>query len=323
MVYPGLPDLPSPRLWVYYLFAQDYSARTLNDGIGPAWSLGCEVVFYALLPVLSAALAWVGRRRISWRLELAVLTGLTSLTVLYRIFLVSDPSVRPPSTFMATFGWFALGMMLALASVLAELHPRRVCAVRAHAWLGWPCAATAYLVLCHGLRGRLGFFTPEHTLQQLEVYGLNGVIAAGLALPAVFEADHPGLIARLLSWRPLAWLGLVSYGLYLYHVPIMVELNRAIAAPSRSSQIVLVAASTALLAIAAAAVSYYVVERPALRRARARGYPTGSGATRTPASARGQIRSSAVGANRLAVSSAPSPSAQARYEALKVAGDSA
>ena len=324
MVYPGLPDLPSPRIWVYYLFAQDYSARTLNDGIGPAWSLGCEVVFYALLPLLSGALAWAGRRRVSWRLELAALTALTALTVVYRVYLVSDPSRRPPSTFMATFGWFALGMMLALASVLAELNPGRAwAAVRAHAWLGWPCAATAYIVLCHGLRGHLGFFTPEDTRQQLEVYGLNGVIAAGLALPAVFEPQRPGRLARLLSWRPLSWLGLVSYGVYLYHVPIMVELNRSISAPSRTSQLVLVAVSTALIAIAAAALSYYLVERPALRLARRRSYASGSGARTMPASARGQIRSSAVGANRLAVSSVPSPSAHARYDALKVAGDSA
>lgn len=272
MIYPGLPDLPGPRLWAYYLFAQDYSGRTLNNGIGPAWSLGCEVVFYALLPLLSGALGWAARRRgrtLCWRLELVALIGLTALTVLYRIFFVPDPSVRPPSTFMGTFGWFALGMALALLSVLSELHPGRAWArLRAHAWLGWPCAATAYVVLCGISRDQVGFFAPEHTLQQLEVYGLNGVIALALALPAVFEAERRGIAARLLSWRPLSWLGLVSYGFYLYHVPIMVALNRSLAAPDRTAQFLLVATATALLATAAAALSYYVVERPAIRMRR-------------------------------------------------------
>src|SRR5437868_11868840 len=46
-VYPGLPDMFSGRWWVYYGFGQDYGTRTVVDGIGPAWSLGCAVVVHA------------------------------------------------------------------------------------------------------------------------------------------------------------------------------------------------------------------------------------------------------------------------------------
>jgi peptidoglycan/LPS O-acetylase OafA/YrhL len=322
-IYPGLPDIPSARTWIYYLFLQDYSARTLNNGIGPAWSLGCEVVFYALLPLLSAGFALAARRagrRVFWQLELAGLALLTTATVLYRIFLVGHSTVRPPSTFMATFGWFALGMALALASVRCELSSGAAwTALRRHAWLGWPAAATAYLVLCHDLDGPHGFFTPESTLQQLEVYGLNGVVAAGLALPAVFEPARPGALSRLLAWRGLTWLGTVSYGIYLLHVPIMVKLNASFSTGAPQTQVVLVALATALVATAAAALSYYLIERPALRLVRGRGYAAGSGAG-APA---GHSRSSALGANTVTPIRPPTPSAQPRYERLNVAGDSA
>src|SRR5581483_64292 len=83
-VFPGLPDIPSPRVWAYVLFAQDYSARTLNNGIGPAWALGCEVVFYALLPLLSAGFGAAARRRgraVWWQFELAALALLTGATI--------------------------------------------------------------------------------------------------------------------------------------------------------------------------------------------------------------------------------------------------
>src|SRR5690606_33318877 len=63
-------------------------------------------------------------------------------------------------------------------------------------------------------------------------------------------------IGRALEWRPLAWVGLLSYSLYLWQQPF---LNRHSDAPVTTFPLSLA------LAVAAALASYYLVERPALR----------------------------------------------------------
>src|ERR1035437_9556048 len=52
-----------------------------------------------------------------------------------------------------------------------------------------------------------------------------------LVSPAVFGADAGGAPRRFLRIRPVAWLGLISYGVYLWHLPIALWL-----ASSNSSQ---------------------------------------------------------------------------------------
>ena len=75
-------------------------------------------------------------------------------------------------------------------------------------------------------------------------------------------ALQPGPVSSVLSLRPLAWIGRISYGLYLWHWPIDVWL-----VPSR----VHVGTTTLNLlrlgvTFAAAVASYYLVERPIRER---------------------------------------------------------
>src|SRR5207248_1204356 len=97
-IYPGLTGPFSGDWWVYYGFGQDYGTRTVVQGIGPAWSLGCEVLFYALLPFISMALAWAARRAgrtIWWQLELIVLALLSAASFGIRALAASHPSIPP------------------------------------------------------------------------------------------------------------------------------------------------------------------------------------------------------------------------------------
>src|SRR5439155_25782528 len=57
----------------------------------------------------------------------------------------------------------------------------------------------------------------------------GGFLVCGLAATAVIAAavhPQPGPLARTLSLRPLCELGLISYGVYLYHWPIDVALDQ-------------------------------------------------------------------------------------------------
>jgi len=83
------------------------------------------------------------------------------------------------------------------------------------AWLG----LLAALALA-ALASELGSFVGQ--LRMPWVWLFNALIAlafASLVLGAA--ADPRGAVARGLQWRPLAWLGMVSYSLYLWHAPLL------------------------------------------------------------------------------------------------------
>jgi peptidoglycan/LPS O-acetylase OafA/YrhL len=267
-IYPGLPGVFSGRWWVYFGFAQDYSTSTATQGIGPAWSLGCEAVFYLLLPFLSLGLARLAgacrRRGVCWQAELLVLVALMAASVAWRGYSDAHGGIAT-STFAGTFAWFALGMLLAVISVSRPAVTRR----GLYSWGGWLAAGGAYIVICRGLGLQGGFVFLQRTTvaQDLAVYALSGVVAVGLVLPAVFEGVPGTRIDRLVKSRVLAWLGLISYGIYLYHQPIAGALGGGVTSGGNATlRFLWLLPATAAIAVAAGALSYYLVERPFLGR---------------------------------------------------------
>jgi peptidoglycan/LPS O-acetylase OafA/YrhL len=271
-IYPGLTGVFGGDSWIYYAFGQDYGNSTVTGGIGPAWSLGCEVVFYALLPLLSLGLGWVTARRGRrswWQIELALLAFLALASAGLRLYARHHPSF-PQSTFATTFAWFALGMALAVMSVWADGAGRRAStALRRYSWTGWVVAASAYLVICRGLGlgGAFVFLQSVTVGQDLGVYALSGVVAVGLALPAAFEPERRNPVTRVLSLSSVGWLGIVSYAIYLYHEPIARKLSGGVAHSSAHAAVrfLWLLPATLAITVAVAAISYQLVERPFLR----------------------------------------------------------
>jgi peptidoglycan/LPS O-acetylase OafA/YrhL len=273
-IWPGLAGVFTGNWWAYYGLAQVYSDEYILGGIGPAWSLCIEVTFYLVLPLYAmwAARLHAGRRsrEHAVRAELWALAalGLASLA-LRTVVHVTDDQVTFPSTLPATFLWFALGMGLAVASVALEGDEERVGVVRVvvrRPWVAWALAAAVLVVLSWGagLPRRFpadfseGSFFAEHVL--------FGAFAFFLLLPAVFGDDRGGWPRRVLANPVLAWLGLVSYGIYLWHASLMIWLDEEgatgwIAGLEFPGLLVF----TTLFATACAAASYYLVERPLLR----------------------------------------------------------
>jgi peptidoglycan/LPS O-acetylase OafA/YrhL len=50
-------------------------------------------------------------------------------------------------------------------------------------------------------------------------------LAAGVLLVGLVIASPAAPLNRLLSLRPIVWLGTISYGIYLYFIPVIVLLN--------------------------------------------------------------------------------------------------
>jgi peptidoglycan/LPS O-acetylase OafA/YrhL len=108
----------------------------------------------------------------------------------------------------------------------------------------------------------------------MERHLLYAVVAIGLVAPAVVGDQSRGLVRRLLSARLLLWLGLVSYGMFLWNLTILDRLahwGMGDVALLRTYPGWVVAGTVATAIVAA--VSYYFVERPALSLKRIFGEP--------------------------------------------------
>jgi peptidoglycan/LPS O-acetylase OafA/YrhL len=119
---------------------------------------------------------------------------------------------------------------------------------------------------------RIGFtgelqrhFSRRMFLGRHELYTLVGI---GLVLPAIFADPGRGVAGRLLSNRVLAYLGLISYAMYLYHLAVLKQVDRWLGEPMDAAlgvRLITYGVLGLLITVAIASASYYLVERPALR----------------------------------------------------------
>ena len=264
-VYPGISDVFSERWWIYYGLAQTYDHYTAFHGLGPAWSLNVEVMFYLLLP-LYAVLAGAAHRRGRNLWEGVALAFLAAAALLVHSILGSDLQLRWMSNLLwGTFTWFAVGMAIAIASVHLD-HPVSR-ALFHHARRRAPIAAAgavaAFLYLSFGLgipaaREDLVSVTFTQALAEQILLTLAAVL---VFLPAVANAPAA---AKLLGTRWMRWSGLVSYGVFLWHFPIAAWFSQNDYVLATPFPLVTLWICTIIAAHCAAAFSYYVVERPFL-----------------------------------------------------------
>jgi peptidoglycan/LPS O-acetylase OafA/YrhL len=259
---------------LYFSLLHIYDFGSIFAPLLQAWTLATEVAFYLFLPVWAFAMRrWSVTRSPARRVrgELLGLGALFACGFTYRaVVLVCAPDDRAGQLLMwlpAWFDLFAVGMALAVVSVWTGMrggpapfgldHPRApaVC---------WALAALTFWTVATriGVDPRFPGFT---TMQDIGVHELYGVTALFLLLPGVFGSQDTGAIRRILRSRVAQALGLVSYGIYLWHENWISEyLDWRNARVFHTPFWPLLGAVLALTLVSAA-VSYVVVERPALR----------------------------------------------------------
>jgi peptidoglycan/LPS O-acetylase OafA/YrhL len=250
---------PADMLWTFAVFAQNFSDATVLRLDPPLWTLAVEVSFYLVLP----ALGWLALRvRGSGRAgQLAVPLAFLLLGIAYNraLFAPGPSALWPTKVLPAMAPYFAAGM---LAAVLAEGRTAGRAMTRAL------LAGGTLLVVGDAWWAADGATHGSHSIWLHVLRDLPAGAGFACIIAGVARSLRP---PRLLRLRPVVWLGHVSYGVYLWHVPLLVFL-RAKGALPLSTQGALVTILPLTLAIAA--LSWHFVERPLQERARR--------ATRTP-----------------------------------------
>jgi hypothetical protein len=213
------------------------------------WSLAIEEQFYLAWPLLLGALfAWPAVRRNPARLAgVALIAAAASAVAMGALYEPANPS---RSYFGTDTRAHALLVGCALA-LLAAARPELLRGPRAAAIArrGWPFVVGLLALALVSLDDQGGF------------YYHGGSLLFALAVAAllwIIEALPQSPPARLLSTPPFRWVGRISYGLYLWHWPILVWIGdpRAGRDPL-STQLLEIG-----LTVAVAALSFYLLERP-------------------------------------------------------------
>jgi peptidoglycan/LPS O-acetylase OafA/YrhL len=268
--------LGSVRRWVElptltYVYDPTWSGKA-PPGLGPTWSLCTEVSFYLLLPFLAWALCRFARRgptapRLLYGLG-AVMAFSLLWTFFVRVFAPIDFQFFNENLLPRWLLCFALGMALA---VLCEESDRTEGAIRrwttmigAVPGVCWLVAAVALVLVSTPLATPLPGIPHQTVIQYLVRTTLYAVVAVALVAPVAFRPDHP-FTRQVLGNRPMAWLGSISYGIFLWH---RIFLDGWYALTGRSiwqGDFLLVLTITVTGTLIAAPLSRHLIELPAQR----------------------------------------------------------
>jgi peptidoglycan/LPS O-acetylase OafA/YrhL len=248
------------KQWLTWLtFSENFTddRTNLTDVNGVMWSLVIELHFYLVLPFLALALARLSRRSLSRAAAILAALGLASFALRYTA-LYDEGGVEDPLldySLPSTFFFFVAGMLVALLRITWERRPPRFL----RGPLGW---AETWMAVSAGF-WLLVFDDYSH--------GYLAAVASAFLLAACVLPLRGGPLVRLLEWRVLAFLGVISYSYYLWHVPILESLGEASWEPG--STLGLFALSLPIC-VTAAYLSYRFVEAPFLRLRRRWGATT-------------------------------------------------
>ncbi|MFC4314503.1 acyltransferase family protein [Steroidobacter flavus] len=205
--------------------------------IAHTWSLGVEEKFYLLWPLL-LPLILKARRPIAW------LVAAFLVASAWRYFV------------NGTWGWaqayFSFdtrmsGILLgAIAALVRPTISRRVFMIA--------CVVLAVLIALPTV--------PSHRVDEADMWRITVAEFAAVVIVS-YAAAHAQ--SRFLSSRPMVYIGKLSYGIYIWHFPLVVLLNRAYGQPWWVTL-----SATLPFAFAMAAICYHWVDAPIKRQRRAR-----------------------------------------------------
>ena len=231
-----LPDAPVEAVVaISGLYMADYFSAIYGDlpVLLHTWSLSVEEHFYMIWPV--AVLGLVSLPPMTRVKAIALAFAVATLWRLGNAYYF-------PAFSMTAFRFDTRLSGLLLGALVAISAP--VVSTRAADLLGW--IAVASLAVLSSVANR-------EAVPMAYMQPFIDIAAAALIVSLIAPGTSVG---RVFSWRPVAYIGLISYSIYLWHYPI------ALAVKTCTGDWRIILAVTLALSVALAAASYAFVEKP-------------------------------------------------------------
>lgn len=232
-------------LW-YALFAMNFAEvfRLGVPGLGILWSLAVEEQFYLFWPLVAL--------RFSPRVVLRCAIALIVLAPILRG--VATPFLPDHS---AIYYLMPFRMdLLASGALLAVLWLQPGALERWRRWgLALMAAGFLLLILCTRI---FPHFHAEGNTILFNTLGYSFICSIATGLLAFTLGSDRGIWMKLMTWKPVRWIGLVSYTSYLIHAGVL-----ALVRPS--SSLALNCALAFAVVIAYASLSWLFLEKPILK----------------------------------------------------------
>ena len=265
---PGLRLPPPGELPLFAFFGQNLSPGTVMKLNPPMWTLAVEMSFYAVLPAIGwLALRLKPRRRSQALIPLALI----AVGIVYNWSIAGQGlSMTFSKTLAAMLPYFALGMLAALVA-----HQRTI-DMRCKRTL----VATGVLLVLIDAATKAA--APANGVDMTMLFSIMRDMPSAVGFALIVGALSIAPRSAALGGRMLAGLGTISYGFYLWHVPVLMVMRGYGLLPLDPVLGTLVALVPAL---AVSALSWFAFERPVLRwtkrreklRLRRRGLDRGAG----------------------------------------------
>jgi len=237
--------------WRFIETSSYFNATGIESPLEHTWSLAIEEQYYLVWPLALIALGTLSRWRRP-RLAIGVLAGVGTLLSSITLALLWDPAAVERA-YMGTDARVFEPLLGALGAVV-------VASPRARRPLERAGPALTFIG-AFGLLAAMWLIRPESS-----VYYRGGALFVSvvtLLLVAALWHGTAGPLPAGLALAPIAWVGAVSYGIYLWHWPVILWLG--VRAPAASFPVAKAVAAV-VLTVGTAAISFRVVEQPLRRR---------------------------------------------------------
>jgi peptidoglycan/LPS O-acetylase OafA/YrhL len=246
----GFATLAYAANWKFIFAGQSYFDQfTQPSPFHHIWSLAIEEQFYLVWPLIVFGVLRL-TRSVRALLALAITMMLGSALLMALLY---NPGHDPSRVYYGTDTRAQSLLMGAVAGILVFWHgplrtvvARRVLRVLAFAGAGYTLWLWSSM--------------SENTTALYRGGFLLASLSVVLVIVSVTQPDR-GVLGRALSWYPLRWIGMISYGLYLWHWPVYLTMT---ATRTGLHGTALLFARLAVT-FAFASASYYLVERPIRR----------------------------------------------------------